>query len=225
VTASKGSILSWKVFEQAGAHLDVVALGLGLLPLLVGGAWIVVNALKRSPFAVAALVTIVALTFEAASYDVRFGGGLAGIRGRYLFYIAPLLIVTTVRALQEPRLPPVALAGVTGFVALTVFAHDFPRVPGLYVDAPVAVLNGLIQDSGGAAFVAVAAIVIALVVGSQRIPRRGRPQPARPVVIAPAFPGGRSRSRRSRSSSPALPEPRPPTGRACSAVTARAAGR
>jgi hypothetical protein len=43
-----------------------------------------------------------------------------------------------------------------------VLAHDFPRIAGLYVDAPVAVLNDLIQDSGGKAFVALTAIVLAL---------------------------------------------------------------
>ena len=56
----------------------------------------------------------------------------------------------------------------TCFFAVTVLAHDFPRVAGLYVDAPVAVLNDFIQDSGGKAFVALAAIVLALGVAVPR---------------------------------------------------------
>jgi hypothetical protein len=77
-----------------------------------------------------------------------------------------------VRALNDSRLPLVALAAVTAFVVVTVVAHNFPRVPGLYVDAPEALLNGVIRDSGGRAFVAVAAVVLALVVTLLRLPQR-----------------------------------------------------
>ena len=169
-STAHGSILTWHAFTRAGAHLDVVGVGVGLLPLLVGGAWLVVNGLRRSPLSLLILVTIVALTLEASAYDVRVGGGLAGIRSRYLFYVAALLLLAMVRALNDARLPRVALAGVTVFVAVTVLAHGFPRVPGLYVDAPEAVLNGAIRDSGGRAFVAVAAVVLALALTVVRLP-------------------------------------------------------
>jgi hypothetical protein len=162
VTATQGSLLPWKAIELAGAHIDLVGIGMGILPVLLGGAWIVDNALRRSPFALYALVTIVVLTLETSSYDARFGGGLTGIRGRYLFYVAPLLLIATARLLEERRVPRGALAGVTIFFAVTVLAHDFPRIAGLYVDAPVAVLNDAIQNSGGAPFVALLAIVLAL---------------------------------------------------------------
>jgi hypothetical protein len=162
VTATQGSLLPWKAIEQAGAHLDLVGVGIGILPLLLGGAWIVDNAWRRSPFALYALVTIVVLTLVSSSYDARFGGGLSGIRGRYLFYLAPLLIIATARLLEERRVPRGALVGVTLFFAVTVLAHDFPRIAGLYVDAPVAVLNDTIQSSGGAPFVALLSIVLAL---------------------------------------------------------------
>jgi hypothetical protein len=164
VTATQGSLLPWKAIELAGAHIDLVGVGIGVLPLLLGGAWIVENAWRRSPFALYALATIVVLTLETASYDARFGGGLTGIRGRYLFYLTPLLLIATARLLAERRIPRAALAGVTLFFAITVLAHGFPRIAGLYVDAPVAVLNDAIQDSGGAPFVATLAIVLALAV-------------------------------------------------------------
>jgi hypothetical protein len=168
VTATHGSLLPWKAIELAGAHLDLVGVGVGVLPLLLGGAWIVTNAIRRSPFALVALVTIVALTLETASYDARFGGGLTGIRGRYLFYVAPLLLIATALLLAERHVPRVALAGVTSFFAITVLAHDFPRIAGFYVDAPVEVLNDFIQSSGGAPFVALAGIVLALAVAVPR---------------------------------------------------------
>jgi hypothetical protein len=171
-TATGGSVLRWRTFEQAGAHLDVVGVGIGLLPLLVGGAWLVVSALRRSAVATPFLLTIVVITIEASAYDVRVGGGLAGIRSRYVFYIAPLLLLAMVRALVDANVPRLALAGMTAFVAVTVFAHDFLRVPGLYVDAPEAALNGAIHDSGGATFVALVAVVLTLVLTVVRIPIR-----------------------------------------------------
>jgi hypothetical protein len=161
-STASGSILPWRALERAGAHLDAIGVGLGLLPLLVGGAWLIANGLRRSPLALLMLVTVIALTLEASSYDVHVGGGLAGIRSRYLFYVAPVLLLAMVRALNDARLPLVALAGMTAFVVATVAAHDFPHISGLYVDAPEAVLNGPIRASGGGAFVAVAAVVVAL---------------------------------------------------------------
>jgi hypothetical protein len=173
VTA-QGSLLPWKAIELAGAHLDLVGVGIGVLPLLLGGAWIVDNVVRRSPFALYALVAIVVLTLETSSYDARFGGGLTGIRGRYLFYVAPLLLVAMARALADQRVSRVSLAAVTVFFAVTVLAHDFPRILGLSVDAPVAVLNDFVQASGGAPFVALAAIVLALGYGVPRWNARAR---------------------------------------------------
>ena len=177
VTATEGSLLPWKAIELAGAHLDLVGVGIGLLPLLLGGAWLVDNAARRSPFALYALVTIVVLTLETSSYDARFGGGLTGIRGRYLFYVAPLLLVAMAGTLADQRVSRVSLAAVTVFFSVTVLAHGFPRIAGLYVDAPVAVLNDFIHASGGAPFVALAAIVLAL---GYAVPRWS----ARPRVAA-----------------------------------------
>jgi hypothetical protein len=171
-TTTKGFPFPWRTFEQAGAHLDVVGVGIALLPLLIGGAWLVANASRRNPFAVTALTTIVVLTLETSSYDARFGGGLADIRSRYLFYLVPLLLVATARALSGEGIDRRALAGVTAFFAITVLAHGFPRVPGLYVDAPTAVLNDFIRDSGGKWFVALAAIVAALALVVIRWPPR-----------------------------------------------------
>ena len=168
VTATHGWPLPWRAFASAAEHLDVVAVGIGVLPLLLGGAWLVT---RRTPFATLALVTIVLVSFEAASYDVRFGGGLAHVRDRYAFYVAPLLLIALVAALRD-GVPRAALGGVTGFFAVTVLLHHFGRIAGLYVDAPVAVLNGIVTDSGGRVFVALFAVVLALAVTVARIPRR-----------------------------------------------------
>jgi hypothetical protein len=158
VTATKGSLLPFDAVVHAGAHVDLVGLAVGLVPLLLGGAWLVT---RRTPFSVLALVTIVALTLETSSYDARFASGLTPVRDRYLFYVAPLLLVATACALRD-GVPKLALAGVTAFVAITIFAYDFVEVRGIYVDSPIIVAGGEIERAGGAAFVASIAIVIFL---------------------------------------------------------------
>jgi hypothetical protein len=166
----------WRAFEQWGAHLDVVGVGLFGLPLLLGGAWLVANA--RSAFGVTALATIAVLSLEASSYDARFGGGLANVRSRYLFYLVPLFLIASAAAIAEGRLHRRALAAVTAFTAVTVLAHGFPPVPGLYVDAPDAVLNQRIHDSGGRWFVALAFVVAGLALLLVRV------RPRAPVLVA-----------------------------------------
>jgi hypothetical protein len=155
--------LPWRAFELAGAHVDEVGIGVGLLPLLLGGAWIITNLRRRDPFALLALVTIVVLTLETSSYDVRFGGTLTVtfVRDRYLFYLAPLLLIAMARALSG-HVPRLAVIAMTWFIALTAFAYGFPRFSGFYVDSPVAVLHDWIQESRGPLFVAAAAVVMTL---------------------------------------------------------------
>jgi len=85
------------------------------------------------------------------------------LRDRYLFYLAPLLLVALARALRD-EISVYAVASVVVFVAVTVFAHDFRELPGVHVDSPAAVLAGPIHDSGGPFLIAVASVVFAVFV-------------------------------------------------------------
>ena len=64
--------------------------------LLAGGGWLLSN-LRQSEtpsapsFAWVGVVTVVVLTFEVASFDLRFGGGV--VRERYLFYLDAILLI------------------------------------------------------------------------------------------------------------------------------------
>jgi hypothetical protein len=148
-------------FEYAGAHIDEVGIGIALLPLLLGGSWLVVNA-HRDPFALLALVTVVVLTLETSSFDVRFGNSI--VRDRYMFYVAPLLLVAMARALAAQQIPRITLLLTTWFVALTGFVYAYPTIPGFWQDSPAGVLHALIQHLRGPAFVAAAATVLAVTV-------------------------------------------------------------
>jgi len=89
-------------------HLAMLALGLGILPFVAGGAWLLANAWKpgdreRHAFACLGALTVVLLPLETTSYDLHVGGGIA--RDRYLFYVAPVVLLAFACALLDRRSP------------------------------------------------------------------------------------------------------------------------
>ena len=178
VTATEGSLLPSGVWKAAAIHLDVVAVGLGVIPFLLGTAWTYSN-LRTGPvaaraFAAFAGTALPLLALETASYDLRFGGE-GVIRGRYLFYVAPILLIATAAALAG-RFPVWGLVGASAFFAATVAFADFHRFPGIYLDSAESVLNGVIRDvSPGlppGVFVALCGILIgAICLALVRLPR------------------------------------------------------
>ncbi len=178
VTATEGSLLPSGVWKAAAIHLDVVAVGLGVIPFLLGTAWTYSN-LRTGPVAARAFATFAGialplLALETASYDLRFGGE-GVIRGRYLFYVAPILLIATAAALVG-RFPVWGLVGASAFFAATVAFADFHRFPGIYLDSAESVLNGVIRDvSPGlppGVFVALCGVLIgAICLAFVRLPR------------------------------------------------------
>jgi len=178
VTATEGSLLPSGVWKAAAIHLDIVAVGLGVIPFLLGTAWTYSN-LRSGPvaaraFAAFAGISLPLLALETASYDLRFGGE-GVIRGRYLFYVAPILLIGTAAALIG-RFPVWGLVGASAFFAATVAFADFHRFPGIYLDSAESVLNGVIRDvSPGlppGVFVALCGVLIgAICLAFVRLPR------------------------------------------------------
>jgi hypothetical protein len=180
VTATEGSLLPSGVWKSAAIHVDVLAVGLGVLPLLLGAGWAYSNLRAESPrlraLAAIAGLSLPLLALETASYDLRFGGSEV-IRDRYLFYLAPLLLIATAACVQEERLPLVGIAAATGFFAATVPLADFQTFAGLLVDSPEAVLNGVIHDESAGlpagVFVAVCGVLLgAICIGLAWVPRQ-----------------------------------------------------
>ena len=166
-TTAHGNPLPLHIVRSFAQHLATIALGLGILPFLVGGAWLASNAVRaptreRRIFALLASVAIVLLTIEVASFDLRFGGGVA--RDRYLFYIVPLILIAFAAALASDTWPRRSLA-----VPLVVLVYGFARDPlplfdKLNVDTPVAMLDNYLRGSlgglGGARIFLIAAAVV-----------------------------------------------------------------
>jgi hypothetical protein len=164
---AKGNPLPRQIFESVPAHLAVVALAGGLLPFLLGGAWAVANILRidrgeRRVFAWLTVVTVVVLTVEVASFNLRFGGGL--VRERYLFYLTPLLLCAFAAALTEVRLPRWSLLAPLAIGIIGFWRAPIPTFQKLNVDTPASVLfDWLLSTMHGVGGTRVA-MILALVV-------------------------------------------------------------
>lgn len=168
---TSGNPLPPAILGSIPAHLAVVALAGGLLPFLVGGAWVVSNlgrseSHERHAFAWVALVTLAVLTVEVASFNLRFGGGV--VRDRYLFYVTPVLLCALAAALSAQRPPRLAVAVPLGVFLLGVSQVALPVYEKLNADTPASVVDGWLRSSlqgltGARIGLALLAIVVALV--------------------------------------------------------------
>src|SRR5437764_407629 len=102
---------------------------------------------RREPFAVLAGVTVVLLTLEVASYDLRFGGGL--VRDRYLFYIAPVFAIAFAAALASRETPRWSLAPPVGALVIGLALAPLPVFEKLNVDTPVSIIDGYLRREVG----------------------------------------------------------------------------
>lgn len=157
-------------------HLAPLALGLGIVPFVLGIAWLLTPLVrKRTPeqhaFASVALVTIVALLFEVTSYDLRFGAGR--LHDRYLFYVVPLILVAFTAMLLEAAWPRWTVFASAGLVAMAFAFMPVVSYQKFNVDSPVALLNDPLLDLAGSAygaqlFLALVTIVVALLLFASR---------------------------------------------------------
>lgn len=119
-----GDLLPPGLAASTAEHLIHVVVGAGVVPFVLATAWVLVTLARRragSAHAFAALfaVSVPFLSFEVASFDLRFTPH-GFDQDRYLFYLVPLFAVGAAAALtsREPlrRLLPPAIA-VTAVVA------------------------------------------------------------------------------------------------------------
>jgi hypothetical protein len=130
-------------------HVAALALGLGILPFVIGAAWLLANMVRTTQsrelhaFACLASLTVLGLVFEVTIYDLHLGVHAA--YDRYLFYAAPLLLIGALCAIldkQRPRwsllLPCAAVAA--GFGLDAPPGYTWSQFPMLDPNTPVAAL-------------------------------------------------------------------------------------
>ena len=105
-TIEEGALLSRGALRSSIVHLDVVAVAIGLVPLLLGGGWALEALVHRPPrielhaFAALVVTTVGLLSLQVGSFVERFALGI-DVKDRYLFYVAPLLFIATAAALED----------------------------------------------------------------------------------------------------------------------------
>ncbi len=151
VTA-EGDLLPDGLGRSLLEHIASVALGIGVLPFIVGVAWLLtafvdVRSREWNAFASISIVTIVALLFEVTAYDLRFGD--AKIHDRYLFYVVPLILIGLAAVLCDRRLSRWSVLLPAVLVALGFSFIRIVRFEKFNVDSPVTVFNNRLLDLGG----------------------------------------------------------------------------
>jgi hypothetical protein len=133
-------------------HIAPIGLGLGIIPFVVGVAWLLTTLVsprtrEQHAFASVAAVTFVAFLFEVTSYDLRFGAGR--LHDRYFFYVVPLILIAFVAMFRDGRWTrwPIFVAG--GLLAMAFSVMPVIRFHKFNVDSPVAALNEGLLDVAG----------------------------------------------------------------------------
>jgi hypothetical protein len=158
------------IMRSAAAHLDQVVIGCGVLPFALAVAWASAAILRPErkeahAFAVLLAVLVPLLTFEVASFDLRFTPE-AFIQDRYLFYLVPVFAIGCGAALvQRTRLSLRVglLAVVTGAFAWLLQYAEYRDDTIIFWASPAAAFHPALVTAG--AFVGLSAealIVIAM---------------------------------------------------------------
>ena len=124
-------------------HLADLAFGIGILPLLVGGAWLLANTVHPAPsaelhaFACLGAATVTIVVVEITTWDMHIG---TFVLDRYLFYLVPLLLLAFLCALRDAKRPRWSLLVPTGIVAMRL--RD-PPAAGLPLVGAISAEHGL----------------------------------------------------------------------------------
>lgn len=140
-------------------HVSTFSLGIGVLPFLVGFAWLLANCVRPPKsrelhaFACIGAVSVVAIGLQASAFDLRYANY---VHDRFMLYLAPLLVLGTICALLDNRAPRWSLLVPCGLVVLgfavgsvnsTAWQHDVPIDPDnpaeLFFKPFVALAHGL----------------------------------------------------------------------------------
>jgi hypothetical protein len=149
----QGDVLPAGIWHSAAVHLDEVVVGTGVAPFLLAAAWAFTPSRREARAFAALFVPLVALiTFEAASFDLRFTPG-GFTQDRYVCYLAPLLAVGAAACLLDPgpRILRAALVLAAGlaFVGLAA-AEPFGEEITLWWASPAGAFHRALRDAARA---------------------------------------------------------------------------
>ncbi len=184
--AQQSSLLPAGLAGAFAAHVALFSLGFGVLPFLVGAAWLLAGVVRpglgreQHAFACIGAVMLAAVLFQGTNFDVRYTGY---VHDRFLLYLVPPVLIGMACALDACRRPRWSLF-LPALVTVCGFAWgDFPEVtwkdvPTLSQDSP---MSGLLRpivhmthtlgEARVLLVVATAALAGLFVAGSARVTR------------------------------------------------------
>jgi hypothetical protein len=167
-----GGLVTWSTAGSYAGHAADLSFGLGILPFVVGGGWLLANLVRTAPtrenqaFACIGAIAVLVVTLEATSYDRPVGNFALD---RYLFYLVPVIVLAFVCALLDSHRPRWSLVTPAAVVAIGFATHlqpSFTWAAGIQLNAdtpistmyhPIAKLAG---GRGGASVALVAATIV-----------------------------------------------------------------
>jgi hypothetical protein len=165
--------LDFGLFQLAFEHLALLALGLAILPFIVGVGWLVDRLRPSTPeperaFSVVGCTALLLVTLQVASFNQRFGAGL--VKDRYLFYVVPVVLLGLAAAMASRQWPRWwALVVPTGVAAIGFASAPLAVYEKLNVDSPVAILNNELLELATSTRWAHVLLVLAALVAAQAL--------------------------------------------------------
>ena len=169
--------LTTAFFGSLFEHYATFALGLAILPFLIGAAWMI-QTVVRAPldadmeaFAWIGVLLIVVIPVQVTSFDDVYN--LSFVHDRFLIYLVPLLLIATLGAVVERRLRAWALAApalilVAGYLTGEIPAFTWSQFPQFNPDTPASSFYRPLADlmgglSGARVLLIVATLLFATV--------------------------------------------------------------
>ena len=165
--------LDFGLVQLAFEHVALLALGLAILPFIVGVGWLVdrvrpSTSERERAFAVVGCTALVLVTLQVASFNQRFGAGL--VKDRYLFYVVPVVLLGLAAAVASRQWPRWwALVVPTGVAAVGFASAPLALYEKFNVDSPVAILNNELLDLATSTRWAHVLLVLAVLVAAQAL--------------------------------------------------------
>jgi len=150
--ALEGDVLPSGIGRSFAEHAATLALGVGVLPFVLGVAWLLgglvtTRAKERHAFTAVGTLAFLGVALEVTSYDLRFASGL--VNDRYLFYLAPIVFVGFGAVLCDRAWPRWALLAPTAVMVVGFAVMPLRVFENLSLDTPVSALNDPLRTFAG----------------------------------------------------------------------------
>ena len=143
------------LLESVAQHVDRVAVGVGVIPLVAALGWALAVAFRpptkeHHVFALIVATAVPLLSWQVAAFILRFAEA-GGVYDRYLFYVAPLLFLGCALLLYAEIRRPMIVATAAVGLGFVVIVNGMNYAPDalFFVDTPTAYFHSVLDGRAG----------------------------------------------------------------------------